>query len=270
MRILKNKIELSGQGLHSGKICNLKIEPCESDKIILNGLEINKFELDGSSRGSDYIFPDGTKIRTCEHVLSALTGCGIWFNVKINVDGGEMPALDGCAELLSGEILKNSETVSAENKNKILRITKPIIIRENNKRFVAAFPTDDSEEKLLINYMVEYDYIGAQILDFEYSPENYIKNISRARTFAYERDINYLRSHGMAMGGNLENAILVGEKITASGGLRWPDEFVRHKILDLIGDLTAVGVPIYAHIIALRAGHDLHLKLAKKIREEII
>ena len=261
---LNGKIILKGLGLHSGKDCELIIEPCDSDEILMNGVPLRKFNLVGTNRGSDYIFKDGEreiKIRTCEHVLSALTGMGIYSNAKLTVNGGEMPALDGCAKLLCDEILKNSASTSkkttAEGLNEGF-----IVSSDDRKRFVAAFPCDH----LHITYTVEYDFVGTQTFDYVHTPENYYENISMARTFAMLSDIEYLRSHGMALGGSLDNAIVIGEKIQASGGLHWKNEFVRHKILDLIGDLSAVGKPFNAHIIAMKAGHELHLKLVEKLR----
>ncbi len=263
---INGKILLRGLGLHSGKECELLIEPYECEEILMsaggNELPISKFSLAGTGRGSDYIFPDDSRIKTCEHVLSALTGLEIFGDIKITVKGGEMPALDGCAETLCGEI--KNHCGKSDSKLKVLNISKPVEVRdESYKRFVAAFPSDC----LHITYIVEYDFIGAQIFDYVQTPENYLENIASARTFAMERDINYLRSHGMALGGSLDNAIVVGEKIQASGGLRWENEFVRHKILDLIGDLTPLGRKLNAHIIACRAGHELHLKLTEELKK---
>ena len=257
---LANKIILTGKGLHSGKDCKLVIEPYDTPVILMNNFPITKFSLNGTNRGSDYIFPDGTRIRTCEHVLSALTGLNIFSGVKITVEGEEMPALDGCSRQVCDEILANS--IESEEPE-ALKISEPVIIStDDKKRFVAAFPSD----KLHISYMVEYNFVGAQLIDYDHSPKKYFDEIASARTFAMKADFDYLRSKGLALGGNLENAILIDEEIHASGGLRWPDEFVRHKVLDLIGDLTSLGKPLHAHVIALRAGHELHLKLAEKIK----
>ena len=269
---LNGKILLKGLGLHSGKECELLIEPFDCEEILMrsddNELPLSKFKLNGTNRGSDYIFPDCSMIRTCEHVLSALTGLEIYSGVRITVNGGEMPALDGCAKLLSDEILNHSESSpQAPSSLHLLPNSSVEVHSEDRKRFVAAFPCDT----LRITYIVEYDFIGAQIFDYVQSPENYYKNIASARTFAMESEINYLRSHGMALGGSLDNAIVVGEKIQAKGGLHWQDEFVRHKILDLIGDLASVskGSVLKAHIIACRAGHELHLKFAEKLRQNL-
>ncbi len=266
MRI-NGRIEFAGLGLHSGRECRLVIEPYDSPEVVMrsgdNELPLSGFTLTGTNRGSDYAFADGSCVRTCEHVFSALAGLGIWSGARITVDGGEMPALDGCAKLLCEEIAQHAEddiTTSSA-----LSVKQPVIVHsEDRKRFVAAFPCSC----LHITYFVEYKFIGAQIYDYVHSPANYRENISGARTFAMASDIEYLRSHGMALGGSLDNAILVGEEIRALGGLRWPDEFVRHKVLDIIGDFASLGRPLNAHIIAVRAGHELHLKLAEKLREE--
>ena len=264
---LNGTIILKGVGLHSGQDCELVISPSESPEIIMsNGiheLPLRKFKLSGTNRGSDYIFSDDSRIRTCEHVLSGLAGLGIWSGVKLTVKGGEMPALDGCSKIICDEIMTHSDK-SRENNINALEISEPVIISSDDKtRFIAAFPC----ENLHITYTVEYKYIGAQIFDYDYSPENYFNEIASARTFAYESDINYLRSHNMALGGSLDNAVVIAESgIKASGGLRYENEFVRHKILDLTGDLAAIGRPLKAHIIAVRAGHELHLKLAQKLR----
>ena len=263
---LNGKIILKGIGLHSGRECEVKIEPYDTDTILIrsgeNEMPICKMNLNGTNRGSDYIFPNGERIRTCEHVFSALYGMGIYSGVRVSVTGGEMPALDGCARTLCDEILNHSDT--DDEPHDALRITEPLIVYSDDRtRFVAAFPCDE----LHITYTVEYKYIGAQVFDFTFTPENYYREVSNARTFAMLSDIEYLRANGMALGGSLDNAIAISENgIQASGGLRWENEFVRHKALDLIGDLAAIGRPLKAHIIAMKAGHELHLRLSEKLR----
>ena len=268
---INGKILIKGLGLHSGKECELLIEPYDCEEILMrsaennNELPLSQFLTSGLNLGSDYIFQDGSKIRTCEHILSALTGLGIFSGARLTVKGGEMPALDGCAEFLSREILRHSSDED-ESENEKFNLSSPVEVKSDDyKRFVAAFPCGC----LRVTYIVKYDFIGTQIFDYEADSKNYLENIASARTFAMESDINYLRSHGMALGGSLDNAILVGEKIQAKNGLRWSDEFVRHKVLDLIGDLASIGRPINAHIIACRAGHELHLKFAEEIKKLI-
>lgn len=269
--LLDGKILAEGLGLHSGKPCRLTLEPCATYEIILfsqgNASPLRLLRTLGTNRGSDYIFPDGKAVRTCEHVLSALYGLGIYWGVSIHVDGGEMPALDGCAEYLCSQLLKHS--IEGERPVKPVEVKKPFMVKsEDGKRFITAFPSNC----LRITYIVEYDNVGTQMYDYVHTPHDYINEIMRARTFAVKSEIEYLRSHGMALGGSLENAVLIGDRegeVYAKNGLRWNNEFVRHKILDLIGDLASIGRPLNAHITAVKAGHELHLKLAEKLKEDI-
>ncbi|MBQ3457590.1 MAG: UDP-3-O-[Synergistaceae bacterium] len=260
---LTSKLKFSGLGLHSGKECQVELEPCGAPEVLISDYPLRLLKTEGTNRGSDYIFPDGTKIRTFEHLLSALAGLEIFSGVRVSVEGGEIPAIDGSAESFCAEILKNSENCEPVSP---VEISEPLIVSNADKtRFVAAFPDSDG---LRITYSVEYNYVGAYIFDYVQSPENYVREISRARTFAMKSDVDYLRSHGMALGGSLDNAILIDEnEIHAKGGLRWENELVRHKVLDLIGDLASIGRPLKAHVIAMRAGHELHLKFAEKLKE---
>ena len=269
MRQLNGRIELRGTGLHSGKECNLTIEPYETCGVILSakGEEYPLRELfaDGTRRGSDYIFPSGERIRTCEHIFSSLAGLGIYSGIRITVEGGEMPALDGCSRLISSEILRKSYNDGTPEKSCAIR--DAIMVKsEDGKRFVCVYPS----EEFRITYTVEYPYIGVQTYDYTVTTD-YVKEIAPARTFALKRDIENLHSNGMALGGTLENAILIDEGGTeANGGLRFEDEIVRHKVLDVIGDMYSIGRAIRAHIICMRAGHELHLRLADKLKGVMI
>ncbi len=265
MRHLKDKIELSGAGLHSGKECRLTIEPYDTAEVIMRAggeeAPLRELSADGTKRGSDYVFPSGTRIRTCEHIFSALAGVGIYGGIKLTVDGGEMPVLDGS----SYEIYRHIERHSCTDDEPLryAEISYPVMASsEDGKRFACAFPS----EEYRITYTVEYPYVGVQTYD--YSQEvNYAEDIAPARTFALRSEIEYLRSHGMALGGSLKNAVIIGEKaIEAEGGLHWDNEFVRHKVLDVIGDIYSAGRPLKAHIICMRAGHELHLRLAEKLK----
>ena len=239
-RRLLRPLSFSGIGLHSGLECRLRILPAEGGIVLASeGQEapIERMTLSGSGRGSDYLFPDGRRVRTCEHVLAALTGLGVW-GARLEVEGGEAPAP------LS---LSTSLRVGDES------------------RFVAAFPA----EGLHVTCVVRYDapVIGVQMLEFAWSAEGFLGRVAGARTFAMAQEIEALRAQGLALGGTLDTAILVeGASARASGGLRWPDEFVRHKTLDLIGDLAALGRPLYAHLVAVKAGHELHLQMAERLR----
>jgi UDP-3-O-[3-hydroxymyristoyl] N-acetylglucosamine deacetylase len=201
-------------------------------------------------------------VRTVEHLLSAIGGLGLW-KTKIQVEGVEFPAIDGCSETFSRALYESSEECEPV---KPLEIYSPIYCENARGAFISAFPS----EKLSITYIIKYenDLIGTMLYDYnETDCEFYINEISRARTFALEKDIKLLLQNGMALGGSLDNAILVGEsEIKTNGGLRYEDEFVRHKVLDLIGDLVLIGRPICAKIIAIRAGHIPHLQFIEKLR----
>jgi len=265
MRRLTDTITLSGLGLHSGKNCSVTLEPYETDGVILrsNGEEylLRELSADGTNRGSDYIFPSGERVRTCEHVLSSLCGMQIYSGVRVTVEGGEMPAVDGCAKTFCGEIMRNSFDDGEEMP--YVTIREPLMVSSNDgMRFACAFPDD----KFHVTCTVEYPYVGVQTYDYISGVTDYADEIASARTFAMKSEIEYLRSHGMALGGTLKNAIVIGEVIEADEGLRWPNEFVRHKVLDIMGDIYSVGYPLKAHIIAMRAGHEIHLRLAEKMK----
>lgn len=263
-RRLTEGFVLRGVGLHSGRDCVLTVEPHDGEPVLRHEgteLPLRCLELVGTGRGSDYVFPEGHRVRTCEHVFSGLVGLGVW-GVRMTVEGPEMPALDGCAQKVTECLLRHSEPCSSGPEP--FALSTPVCVGDES-RFVAAFPNG----KFCVTCVVSYasPLIGTQMLDLSVSPEAYAERVARARTFAMEADLEALRAQGMALGGSLENAVLVGTKeIRASGGLRWPDEFVRHKTLDLIGDLAALGRPLRAHVIAVRAGHELHLRLADRLR----
>jgi len=267
-RKLTQSIERKGVGLHSGREFHLSIEPGEALSLEAGGacLPVSKLALEGTGRGSDLIFPDGKRVRTCEHVLSAFAGLGIWRG-KISVSGEfplEMPGLDGCALGLASEILEKSTPIENESeKNLPFALKYPIHVGDE-ERFVVALPSTSFH----VTYVIKYDspHIDTQIFDY-YASMDYLKEIARARTFAMRSEIDALRAAGLALGGSLDNAILVDDDgVKTTGGLRFPDEFVRHKILDLLGDLACLGRPLLAHIVAVRAGHALHLQLVERLR----
>lgn len=269
-RKLIRPVSFQGKGLHSGADCRLSIEPSDdgfSLKIGGNkgieemGLPLSRLAFSGSGRGSDLIFPDGRSVRTCEHILSALAGLGVW-QARLVVNGPEMPALDGCAAQAAAAIMENSIPTALEPP--LFSLQCPLHIG-NHERFVVALPSPSFHVTYVIDY--EAEPIGTQILDYEGTPEDYLKKIAPARTFAMAEDIEVLRAQGLALGGSLDNAILVEKKqVQTTGGLRFPDEFVRHKMLDLIGDLAVLGRPVKAHVVAVRAGHVQHLQLVERLR----
>ena len=263
-RKLTEVFSFEGKGLHSGKDCSVRFEPSEASlELEAEGecLPLSRLSFEGGGRGSDLIFPDGKRVRTCEHVLSALVGLGVWQG-RLSVAGPEMPGLDGCAAEAAEAIMRHSEPSS--DGPKPLALQYPVHIGDHS-RFVVALPSPTFHVTCVIDY--EARAIGTQILDYEGTPEDYLKMIAPARTFAMAEDIEALRAAGMALGGSLDNAILVDKtEALTTGGLRFRDEFVRHKTLDLLGDLANVGCPLTAHVVAVRAGHVQHLQLVERLR----
>jgi UDP-3-O-[3-hydroxymyristoyl] N-acetylglucosamine deacetylase len=314
-RYLKQPIFRRGKGLHSGLEYGLSIEP--SDGPLSLGLEggealpLSRFSLEGSGRGSDLIFPDADenpfarkKVRTCEHVLSALAGMGVW-RAKLTVTGmeagspgfWEMPGLDGCAEGLAREILDKSEPIEDDENLSgrppkesgplglsPFRLAFPVHSggvsftdpsrtepsrtepsQTEPPRFAVALPSPFFHVTCVIDYAAAA--VGTRIFEYGGGPEDYLTDVAPARTFVMREDVEALRSAGLALGGSLDNAVVVDAAgVAATGGLRFPDEFVRHKILDLLGDLANLGRPLTAHVIAVRAGHIQHLHLVERLR----
>ncbi len=204
---------------------------------------------------------NGVTIRTVEHLLAALSGLGI-DNLIIEVSGPEIPILDGSSMELVSLIIKGGIAKQAQ-KRPFLRITSPIVFNEGQTEIVA-FPNS----RRLITYKIHFNHhlLGEQKMSLEITEENFVKEIASARTFGFLKDVEYLKANGFAKGGSFENAIILGKDgILNSSGLRFKDEFVRHKILDLIGDFSLIGFPIHAHIVVSKSGHTANLKFLKKL-----
>ncbi|MDR1376116.1 MAG: UDP-3-O-acyl-N-acetylglucosamine deacetylase [Synergistaceae bacterium] len=277
-RKLTRSIARRGKGLHSGRDYGLSIEPSDgalSLEVQGECLPLAQLALEGTGRGSDLIFPDGKRVRTCEHVLSALVGSGVW-QAKLVVTGGdkefEMPGLDGCAANLAEEIAEKSVSLGVNPPGPgPLKLQVPIHVGDSS-RFVTALPS----AYFHVTYVIDYDAapIGTQIFDYRDRAQgetgrssDYLREIAPARTFAMRSDVDALRAAGLALGGSLDNAVLVDETgVETAGGLRFPDEFVRHKTLDLLGDLANLGRPLVAHVVAVRGGHVQHLQLVERLR----
>ncbi len=265
-RTIKNEVSFEGIGLHTGRHARVTLKPASRDAGI-TFIRSDKNTVIKANVGSviDTAFAttigqDGAKIRTVEHMMAALAGLGI-DNIIVDVDGPEIPILDGSSTELISLILK-AGIAKQGKKMPYLRIKRPIIFDDGNSK-VAALPYDGRR----ITYSIFFNHygFGEQRLSIEINEETFAREIGPARTFGFLKDIEYLRTNGLAKGGSLENAIILGEKgVLNSSGLRFKDEFVRHKVLDSIGDLAILGFPIYGHIIANKSGHSTNIKFLKK------
>jgi UDP-3-O-[3-hydroxymyristoyl] N-acetylglucosamine deacetylase len=266
-RTIKNEVSFEGIGLHTGRHAKVTLKPASRDTGI-SFLRRDKNTIIKADVGSviDTAFAttigqDGAKIRTVEHMMAALAGLGI-DNIIVDVDGPEVPILDGSSTQLISIILQ-AGIAKQGKKMPYLRIKRPIIFDDGNSK-VAALPYEGRR----ITYSIFFNHygFGEQRLSIEINEETFAREIAPARTFGFLKDIEYLRTNGLAKGGSLENAIILGEKgVLNSSGLRFKDEFVRHKVLDSIGDLAILGFPIYGHIIANKSGHSTNIKFLKKL-----
>ncbi len=268
---LKKEISFSGVGLHTGRSVDVRLLPAGADA----GIRFVRTDLPGrpsiKAIGANVVDTNyattlgagGVSVGTVEHILAALYALGV-DNAEIEVHGSEIPILDGSA----GEFIRKIEAAglrSLEAERRYLVVKRPIKVTEGDK-FLMLLPS--AEPGLRIDYSIDFDHslLSKQTFSMHCTPEVFMEEIADARTFGFLSDIEMLRANGLAMGGSLSNAVVVGEsQILNEDGLRYPDEFVRHKALDLIGDLSLVGAPVRGHIVAHRSGHGLNHRLIQKI-----
>lgn len=266
-RTLKQEVCFEGIGLHTGKFSKVCLKPAPRDTGVLF-VRTDKEMVIKASMGSviDTAFSttlgyNGVKIRTVEHMLAALSGLGI-DNVIIEVTGPEIPILDGSSMELISIILKGGIAKQGK-KRPCIKITRPKVFTDGHAE-IAVFPYEGRR----LTYRIHFNHhlLGAQQLSLELSEEVFAKEIAPARTFGFLKDVEYLRANGFAKGGSLDNAIILGsDGILNPSGLRFKDEFVRHKMLDLIGDFSLLGFPIIGHIFASKSGHSANLRFLKKL-----
>lgn len=267
---LKNEVTFSGVGLHSGKKVTLRLRPAEVDTgIVFVRTDINGFpkiqakakNVTSTARATT-IEENGVKIFTIEHLMSALHGFSI-DNCEVLIDAEEPPVADGSAKLYI-DLLKKAQKLEQNAASRKVKIEKIYRVESNNK-FVMALPYDGFRVSFVsIN---PHPLIGVQYKDFLVDDDIYEREIAPARTIAYEKEVEALQKAGLGLGGNLDNVIVYNDDGWLNP-LRFPDELVRHKILDIIGDLRLVG-KIEGHIIAAASGHSLNTKLAKMIENDI-
>jgi len=266
-RTLKNEVGFEGIGLHTGKMASVTMKPASRDAGI-TFIRTDKQTVIKAHVGSviDTAFAttighDGVKIRTVEHVMAAVAGLGI-DNVVIEVNGPEIPILDGSSTELI-EIILKAGIAEQGKKRPYLRIKRPILFDDGHSK-IAALPFNGRR----MTYSISFSHygFGEQRLSLDIEEETFVREIAPARTFGFLKDIEYLRTNGLAKGGSLDNAIILGEHgVLNASGLRFKDEFVRHKVLDSIGDFALLGFPIYGHIIASKSGHSTNIKFLNRL-----
>ncbi len=265
---LARSLEWSGTGLHSGVEGRVRALPAEENGYrILDGDEavpLHVCRLRGDGRGSEIILPSGRSVRTVEHLLAALRGMAV-DDVVLEVEGPEIPVLDG-SSLPFARKIQESGTLSRPGMPRMLEVFGAVAVDgETDGRCGVALPCVDFR----LEYVVDYPGtpIGTGLLDVVVTPDVFVEQIAPARTFCLETELQELERRSLARGGSLDNAVVVGEEGPLNPeGLRFPDEYVRHKILDAIGDLALLNCRLSGHFVFLRAGHDLHQALGSRLK----
>ena len=258
-------MSLEGRGLHTGKPAKITFLPAKENTGINFFLKDETIpasaEFVSSTQRGVCLTKNKKTIKVVEHVLAALSGLRI-SNINIELSEEELPSTDGSAlpfvkKLLEAGIKKQTL------EQKIVEVSSIIIVENGNKK-IKVLPAKNFQ----VSFFIEFPIIGIQTYKYNESKNNFIKEIAPARTFGYENEVEELKKRGLALGANLENALAIGEKGYINQP-RFENEPVRHKILDLIGDLMLSGYHIKGHFMAERSGHKLNIELAKKLKERI-
>jgi UDP-3-O-[3-hydroxymyristoyl] N-acetylglucosamine deacetylase len=270
-RTLKNTIRATGVGLHTGRKVLMVLRPAAAN----SGITFRRTDLDepvdiralaenvGETMLGTVLVHDDVKVSTVEHLMSALAGLGI-DNLVIELSAGEVPIMDGSA----GPFVFLLQSAGIEEQNapkKFVRITRSIKVEDGDKwaRF-------DPYDGFKVNFEIEFDHPvfkrRSQVAAMDFSTSSFLREVSRARTFGFMRDLEYMRSRNLALGGNLENAIVLDDyRILNEDGLRYEDEFVKHKILDAIGDLYLLGHSLIGEFSGYKSGHGLNNRLLRAL-----
>ncbi|MDA9738737.1 UDP-3-O-acyl-N-acetylglucosamine deacetylase [Pseudomonadota bacterium] len=272
-RTLRNSIKASGIGLHSGEQVNIELMPSEPDtgiRFLRTDLQ-EDLEIPATAREVGFTtlsttLGSGTnQISTIEHLLSAIAGLGI-DNCLIKVDGPEMPIMDGSAGPFVF-LLQAAGIAEQDVKKKFIKVLKEVkVTRDDAYAFIKPFDGFKVSFSIEFNHPVQNRYPAESTIDF--SSTSFVREVCRARTFGFNKDIESLRKQNLALGANMTNAINIGEdEILNEEGLRFDDEFVKHKILDAIGDLYLLGHNLIGEFVGYKSGHALNNELLRKISE---
>jgi len=268
-KTIRKTMEVKGVGIHSGEPCTLRFKPAPSNTGVyfirtdlpnrpflkVSALNVQAVHYQTVLGGELF------QVATIEHCVSAMSALRI-DNVYIELDGPEIPICDGSA-LYFTQALLNAELVELDEPRKYCYITEPISYTEGDK-FAYVLPYHGLRVGVTIDFA--HPMIGKQTLDMEITEQSFAREIAPARTFGFLKDVENLKSAGLAKGGSLDNCIVLDDqKVINPDGLRFQNEFVRHKVLDALGDLVTLEMPLMGHLVLHRAGHDIMNKLVKKI-----
>src|SRR5512134_2974481 len=269
-RTLRRSITCTGIGLHSGNKVTLSLKPAPVD----TGIRFRRFDLGGLEvpatvrhvggiNHATGLSRDAVRVDTVEHLLAAFVSLGV-DNVIVELNSPEVPIMDGSAAPFI-YLIQEAGLKQLTAPRRYMKIIRPISLSRGDKR-IALYPSDHFK----ITYSIAFDHplLRHQSRTVRLTEESFVDEIAPARTFGFLEDVEMMRQQGLALGGSLENAIVIGDTGVLNNALRFDDEFVRHKILDVIGDMALLGHPIIGHLVAHRGGHGLHTAFAAQVLEE--
>jgi UDP-3-O-[3-hydroxymyristoyl] N-acetylglucosamine deacetylase len=267
---IKKAVTIEGVGLHTGEAVCLTLRPAPPNSgVVFHHMkhEITipaRSEFVVDSHYATTLGVNGSRIQTVEHLLAAAAGLGI-DNLLVEMEGEEVPAMDGSAKEFVAMIERAGKASQPSPRHPLI-ITEPIRVG-NETRWIEVLPS----RTFRISYTLDvaHPLVGTQSVSFPFSEEIFVNQVAGARTYGFLRDVPLLWKQGLAQGGTLENAVIIGKRKILNGGLRFHDEFVRHKVLDLIGDLSLLGRPIAGHVVARNAGHAINYELVLAIQEAL-
>ena len=267
---IQRPVEIEGIGLHTAVRGRLRLVPAPADTgIVFRRVDLDGFEIQAHVKNvarvsyATSLMRQGVLISTTEHLLAALYCCGI-DNVYAEIDALEVPILDGSSQPFI-DLLREAGTRRLRRQRRYLRVLKPLELSDGDRR-IAAYPAHGFRIRCFVDY--DHGAIGPQEMELEVSRDTFSRELAPARTFGFIKDFPGLQAMGLIRGGSLANAIVLDDVSVLNGPLRFPDEFGRHKALDLIGDLALIGRPLQAHIVAHRAGHALHTQFVTRLLED--
>lgn len=272
-KTIAREASFSGIGLHTGNLTTITFKPAPPGRGITfyrvdlpnkPGVKADIDHVVDVSRGTT-IGINGFKVHTVEHVLAAIAGLGI-DNLDIEVDANETPVGDGSSFPFM-QTLKRAGIVDQDTEKRFIKIEEPVYYKKDDVT-LSVLPADE----LRITMTIAYDHVavGTQYASFTITPGSFEHEIASARTFCFLRDVKMLQERGLIQGGSLENAVVIGDDSILNDELRWPDEPVRHKILDLLGDMFLLGRPVKGHVIAVKSGHAMHVNFSKQIKRRLL
>lgn len=268
-KTIKSSISCSGIGIHSGALVNIRLNPAPANHgIVLIRTDVTPrvripaiCEYIKSALNASTLGVNGTRIGTVEHLMAALSGLGV-DNVEVEVDGPEIPILDGSAAPFV-DLIRAAGIIELSTPRSYLVVRKPVEVR-NNGSFASIKPSLEPKVNCTISY--NHPLLHHQTYEMRLTPDDFEREIAEARTFGFLEDVDRLRSLGLARGGSLHNAVIFDkDRVVNPEGFRFEDECVRHKLLDLIGDLALCGLPVLGEITVHKAGHALHHALVHRL-----